>query len=132
MPEPTLYILMRTDMVSMNPGKAMAQAAHAANAFVYSTSNDDSFVDLGAWMGSTEQGFGTTITLAVSSEEALNEAVAEARLHGYPAEMIHDPTYPIRDGAVTHYVPVDTCGYVFTPCRESDPVPSLAGLGLHP
>ena len=31
---PVLYILMRTDMDSMNPGKAMAQASHASNAFV--------------------------------------------------------------------------------------------------
>ena len=31
--EPVLYILMRSDMVSLNPGKAMAQAAHAANCF---------------------------------------------------------------------------------------------------
>ena len=30
-----LYILMRTDMDSLNPGKAMAQASHASNAFVY-------------------------------------------------------------------------------------------------
>ena len=31
---PVLYILMRTDMNSMNPGKAMAQASHASNAFI--------------------------------------------------------------------------------------------------
>ena len=33
---PVLYILMRKDLKSMNPGKAMAQASHAANAFVHS------------------------------------------------------------------------------------------------
>ena len=32
--KPVLYILMRTDMDSMNPGKAMAQASHASNQFV--------------------------------------------------------------------------------------------------
>ena len=30
---PVLYILMRTDLNSMNPGKAMAQASHAGSAF---------------------------------------------------------------------------------------------------
>jgi len=27
--EPTLYIIMRSDLQDMNPGKGMAQAAHA-------------------------------------------------------------------------------------------------------
>ena len=31
---PILYILMRTDMTSLNAGKAMAQASHATNAFI--------------------------------------------------------------------------------------------------
>ena len=31
---PVLYILMRTDMTSLNAGKAMAQASHATNAFI--------------------------------------------------------------------------------------------------
>ena len=30
-----LYILMRQDLPSMNAGKAMAQASHASNAFIY-------------------------------------------------------------------------------------------------
>ena len=34
---PLLYILMRNDMDSMNPGKAMAQASHASNQFVATT-----------------------------------------------------------------------------------------------
>ena len=38
---PVLYILMRNDMKSMNPGKAMAQASHASNAFVNTASDSD-------------------------------------------------------------------------------------------
>ena len=33
--KPYLYILMRTDLPSLNPGKAMAQAAHAANKMTF-------------------------------------------------------------------------------------------------
>lgn len=130
MNQPTLYILMRTDMASMNPGKAMAQAAHAANAFVRDAR--DEHYHIADWESSTPQGFGTTLTLAVGSQEALEDAVEEAVADGFHADTIHDPTYPVRDGSVTHYVPVNTCGYVFTRCRITNPVPSLASLELHP
>ncbi len=34
-PEPYLYVLMRSDMDSLNTGKAVAQGAHAANYFAW-------------------------------------------------------------------------------------------------
>lgn len=134
--EPALYILMRTDMESMNPGKAMAQAAHAANAFVRDTDRPEAYtVNIQAavedWEESTDQGFGTTITLAVPDEKTLREIVGEAQSIELPAGVIHDPTYPIRDGAVTHLIPIDTCGYVFTPCRIKEPLDFLSTLELH-
>jgi peptidyl-tRNA hydrolase len=130
MNHPTLYILMRTDMESMNPGKAMAQAAHAANAFIKNARDNGSATD--DWEDSTDQGFGTTITLAVNSEVELRQAAHRASLDGFRADVVRDPTYPVRDGKVTHLVPVDTCAYVYTTCRESRPVTALAGLKLHP
>lgn len=130
MTHPTLYILMRTDMDSMNPGKAMAQAAHAANAFIKESREYEFSTEV--WEGSTDQGFGTTITLAVHSEEELNQAAHRAGVDGFYASVVRDPTYPVRDGKVTHLVPVDTCAYVYTSCRERHPVAALAGLKLHP
>ncbi|QJA42960.1 hypothetical protein [Phaeobacter phage MD18] len=135
--EPTLYILMRTDMASMNPGKAMAQAAHAANAFIRDVERPEAYsafihAAVEEWEGSTHQGFGTTITLAVPSEREMDEIVRAATEENYPAAVVHDPTYPLRDGAVTHLLPINTCAYVFTPCRLSHPVSALAGLELHP
>lgn len=63
-----LYILMRTDMDSMNPGKACAQAAHAANAFVdfmhfsgLTTATTEKLCN--EWREQTGLGFGTTIVL---------------------------------------------------------------------
>jgi peptidyl-tRNA hydrolase len=126
---PTLYILMRTDLKSMNPGKGMAQAAHAANQFI----NDcqDSFTeDDRKWIG--RGGFGTTIVLAVDSEDELEELIEEARKEQFFADIIHDETYPVRDGGQVHLVPVNTCGYVFTECRNRCPVAALKGLKLHP
>ena len=145
-PCPTLYILMRTDMASMNPGKAMAQAAHAANVFTYRYTsqglegfdqwigdlNLEGFPDEDPDSAIQSKGAGTTITLAVSSERALNEIVEAARDDGYPAALYRDITYPVRDGAVTHLLPVITCGYVFSPCRNNMRPSSIAGLALHP
>ena len=57
---PVLYILMRTDMDSMNPGKAMAQASHAGSTFVHNAEpgyNVDEEL-FNAWQKETPQGFG--------------------------------------------------------------------------
>ena len=131
MTEPTLYILMRSDMLSLNPGKAMAQAAHAANQFasVARTIKEDGFQD---WENQTDAAFGTTIVLDAGGEEELFTAVEAAQDAGYLADIVLDPTYPVRDGGVTHVLPVVTCGYAFTPCRVTVPVPSLSEMTLHP
>ena len=136
---PVLYILMRNDMDSMNAGKAMAQASHASNAF-WKDANDG-FIDeshspeteqlLNAWQLSTNQGFGTVLVLAVN-EAQMRTAVAVARGLGFMAEVIHDPTYPLRDGDVCHFLPIDTCAYVFG--DKNDPMLSavVGNFPLHP
>lgn len=147
MTNPTLFILMRTDMASMNSGKAQAQAAHAANVFMhrsYNTTLPEGFME---WTGDINlgdypeeetdsliqtKGAGTTITLAVGSEKELREIVMAAREDGFASGLYRDPSYPIRDGQVTHLLPVITCGYVFSPCRHNTYPSSLAGLPLHP
>ena len=137
-----LYIIMRTDMNSMNPGKAMAQAAHAANAFVnhaqqafprdsHSISHNEKAFD--AWRSETgtNQGFGTTIVLGTSFNNArdeMGEAVSNAARQGLIAGLVRDPTYPIRDGAVTHLIDVYTCAYVFAPPKAD----FLSHFELHP
>jgi peptidyl-tRNA hydrolase len=137
MNQPTLYILMRRDMDSMNAGKAMAQAAHAANQFTYKIEN---LSDVTEWYGEAytgedrrePAGFGTTLTLGIWSEREMREVVDGAREEGFIADVVLDNTYPVRDGKVTHLIPVYTCAYVFTECRTETPVSSLAGLDLHP
>lgn len=131
---PTLYIIMRNDMVSMNPGKGMAQAAHAANAFEAEDRAQYAEPIVTAWdqwRDSTSQKFGTTIVLQGNVDE-MYSAVELAIRSGLPADVILDPTYPVQDGAVTHLIPVYTCAYVFTHDRAHAGVYGLSGLGLHP
>ncbi len=112
---PVLYILMRTDLASMNAGKGHAQASHASNAFVFGelkrwaghpmktgwnrflmfvglkTFVDDLFIK---WVHATSQGFGTVLVLGVN-EVQMRTAVDIAHMLDFQAEVIHDPTYPI-------------------------------------
>lgn len=111
------YILMRTDLVSMNPGKGHAQAAHAqkqADGSIWRR------VEYGtewqarwrAWEMQTSQDFGTVIALGVD-EARMRGVVDLARKAGFPAGVTHDPSYPVVDGAIVHLIPLDTCGWVF-------------------
>jgi len=129
---PFLYILMRTDLESMNPGKAVAQGAHAANQFTHEADalkhSEDIYIpvlfdqrgsnverQIGMyeyWKTRTGDGFGTTICLGVN-EDQLKRVVDAGRAAGMLANITHDPTYPLRDGDVTHFLPLDTCGYIF-------------------
>jgi peptidyl-tRNA hydrolase len=114
-PQPYLYILMRTDLASMNPGKAVAQGAHAANQFqTRAQSKTPATITrllYEDWAGSAD-GFGTTITLGVN-EKQMRSAVDYANRCGFMSGVVHDPTYPLVDGECLHLLPLDTCGWVF-------------------
>lgn len=130
-PEPYLYILMRSDLDSLNPGKMVAQGAHAANQFAFEMVKVRQSINrlkeleadldrnelrklalFNQWETSTPQGFGVTITLDVTGT-ILPLVVEAAQRMDLPAGVTHDPSYPIRDGEITHLIPLDTCGYVF-------------------
>lgn len=131
---PILYILMRTDLASMNPGKAIAQGSHAANAFVFETSqnvNDDVVKLYRQWIKSTKQGFGTAIVLDCKDEQTMMEIVDDAMSKHFAANAIFDPTYPIRDGLVTHLLPIFTCAYVFCTRKESSSILHMSELELY-
>lgn len=134
-----LYILMRNDLTSMNPGKAIAQGSHAANAFVYhfhayaqkynSTVVHESIQTatmngFNEWENSTHQGFGTVLTLEARMAD-VSPVVSIFKSMGYVAGVVHDPTYPIVDGEVVHHIPLDTCAYVFVPNKEKDEFASM-------
>ncbi len=110
-----LYVIMRSDLDSLNPGKACAQATHAANRCVYrikEINNAELDVMLETWQ--ENRGFGTCIVLErhfLDIEYLVNSFIS----NGILSEIIHDPEYPIKDGLVTHLVPLDTCVYAFGP-----------------
>lgn len=153
--EPYLYLLMRNDLPSMNPGKAVAQGAHAANKAVlmirksFKTTSEIGRL-LTEWEESTDQGFGTTITLSASLPE-IETAVKFAPVLGsaISADISIDPTYPyivdsemaklidhpeghppvrMRDGRYVCFREEITAGYVFG--RKSDLVPLLGKFPL--
>ena len=142
--DPYLYILMRTDLDSLNPGKAIAQGSHAATMF--SGEIHDRFAEStevgDAWMQMYQQwqtdpatdrrlGFGVKICLAVNSEVQLRQKVTVARhLPMTLAGIVTDPSYPLRDGRVMHLLPLVTCGYIF---GDKELLTGFLGdLELHP
>ena len=131
---PVLYILMRDDMKSLNAGKGMAQASHATSAFMKRMSKSD-ILDTdralyNVWSTDTNQGFGTVIVKAGDIQQ-IDEAVRDIG-DRWLRETVLDPTYPVRDGQVTHLIPVVTCAYVFGDADDQDLRIALAGLKLHP
>ena len=122
---PLLYILMRNDMDSMNPGKAMAQASHASNQFV-ATLPTDAYDIYNEWLQCN--GFGTVLVLEVT-EAQMRTSVAVADALDLVSGIVHDPTYPLRDGASTHFIPVDTCAFVFG--NKEDCTPVVGNFELH-
>lgn len=88
----TLYILMRTDLGSMGPGRAAAQASHAANAFWHKYGGTADYID--EWAASTPQGFGTAIVLGATIDQITD--LHKTALHDkYPTELVTDPDYVI-------------------------------------
>ena len=112
-----LYILMRTDMASLNPGKAVAQGTHATNLFERDVRelrkgfpDAPNVLAYDAW--TADRGFGTAITLSVTGSQ-LEALTAQAVEMGCIAGLCTDPTYPLRDGDVVHLLNINTCSYIF-------------------
>jgi hypothetical protein len=108
-----LYILMRTDLPSMNAGKAMAQASHASNAFTHKFANENVGVSApklfhaaNDWMKETKQGFGTVLVLGATYDEIVKVREWDIGMSStdpehlkdekplWMFEEVVDPTYP--------------------------------------
>lgn len=111
-----LYLLMRTDLTSMNPGKACAQAHHAAMDLASRTFSDR--VLYNEWLAQASV-YGTVLTLGTDLR-TIENTFAIAITCGLTAALVTDPTYPVRDGQVTHTIPLVTCGYVLARKSRAD------------
>lgn len=95
MNENYLYILMRNDLGSLGPGRAAAQASHAANAFIHNHGNTK---DAKSWSATTSQGFGTAIVLSATFEQ-IKEKCSTAIAENFLCDTIIDPDYAISFSA---------------------------------
>lgn len=132
-----LYIIVRTDMASMNPGRVAAQTSHAANYFVKVAKElvecleeqDDQFIkNFSEWENETDQGFGTVIVLDGGTKENILQKLEEIDRQ-YLTGIVIDPEYPIQDGDYVHIIPnVMTCAFAFQYDKEDV---GLKGLELY-
>lgn len=116
--EPKLYIIMRKDIQDMNPGKAMAQAAHAQADFgAYQSSlvnqdGDEFWLAMSAWREDRE--FGVTLVLH-EPLEVINQITSVMPHSGVTV----DPTYPWRNFYGDVFVSSEvTCAWVFVRTEE--------------
>lgn len=111
---PVLYILMRSDLDSLNPGKAVAQGSHAANKCVYeiNKSGDEKQIEILRNWEAEADGFGTCIVLSAKIQN-ISYLVNKAKEFDIVSGICHDPSYPLKDGETLHLIPLDTCGYIF-------------------
>ena len=138
-----LYIIVRTDLPSMNSGKAMAQASHASNSFIKKHGISKAAKE---WASQTNQGFGTVIVLAANKKQLFDA------INNYEnSDVVVDPTYPYivnseiaelidpklhtsdpiykPDGTVVLHRKESTCGYVFGTKEQCKSV--IGHLPLH-
>lgn len=133
--EPTLYILMRSDIQDMNPGKAMAQAAHAQADFDACiedmcgpdyTQDDPLWRAVNYWRG-LDRNFGRTIVLE-ATEERIRSVTDTCAHGGYTV----DPTYPWHNYYNEVFVSEElTCGWVFIGDDNVEDKALIADLKLH-
>ena len=111
---PTLYILMRDDLDSLNPGKAIAQGSHATDDFEWACNHEleEPFLEaVKEWR--EDRTFGRCLCVAAKPHQ-IEEIVDIAEDSRFPAGTVVDPTYPVSDGEVIHALELLTCGWVFT------------------
>lgn len=132
---PKLFILMRSDLKSLNAGKAMAQAAHAANQlhdrYFNGTLSNCAQKAFEEWKNQGD-GFGITIVLDCYTETHIDNSINRLKneYQNFPSNKIIDGSYPISDGpSITHIVKdVCTCAWVFSVNGESHPAIDMYGL----
>jgi Peptidyl-tRNA hydrolase PTH2 len=117
--EPVLIILMRNDLDSLNPGKACAQASHAANQMAQTLTGFGTSVKptpywqqtFNRWSSGAD-GFGTCLVYA-DSWGNIESCIDNWMLINIITGKLLDPSYPLKDGDVTHTFPLYTCAWLF-------------------
>lgn len=129
MTESVLYLIVRTDMASMTPGRVAAQCAHAHGVMeellvpenVLETEMNE--LEKAWYNWKDARGFGTTIVLSDITVfgNRLSLTELDKKIIDTPARFVYDPTYPIKDGAFTHHVGIHTVLAVFVVDKNKKP-----------
>lgn len=146
-PQPTLYIIIRSDIQDMNPGKAIAQGSHATSDFHNWAADTSAAVvknfsaksppndahvklckqlcqSISNWQ--EDRSFGRVLTVEATFEQ-MQQIIEAPGVHG---EMTLDPTYPWRNHyGETFLSPEITCGWVFDMGHHDNA--ALKSLPLH-
>lgn len=132
--EPRLYIIVRSDLYDLNPGKLGAQTGHAGSKFAHEclTSNDKALKEQYA-LWAADRGFGTKIVLTATQAE-MRLASSDAGAMGLMTGMIVDHTYPFTNYFGQVFTSVElTCMYVFAPTNvPQEALDYLRQFKLHP
>jgi len=118
--EPTLYIIMRSDIPDLNPGKMAAQAAHAQADFdQWGKTLERDSEQYSALLGEIEEwkdgrSFGRTLVLSATGA-SITHLVATTDFSG----LTVDPTYPWRNYYGELFLSNElTCAWAFL-CNEN-------------
>lgn len=136
----------------MNPGRAMAQAAHAANQFIHEYGRQEA---VKTWQKDAN-GFGTTICLAATVND-IYEVITVAKRKKHCAGFVYDPTYKFdlptelvsisglineklltaptiykEDGNCMLFRNELTCAYLFIDQNNPDREMLVGNMRLHP
>lgn len=128
-----LYMLVRTDLASMTPGRIAAQCAHAAHIFVndiqeyWLDGDQEEWVvkNYWSWVNSTAQGYGTVIVLNGGTESDIDALMDKEE---YYSRWVIDQEYHLRDGDFTHLIKDVATVAFFFPATDHDE--GLKGLPL--
>jgi peptidyl-tRNA hydrolase len=151
-----VYVLVRNDLPSMNPGKAMAQVHHAGVQLVnkylngYDSPLVKEYIETGKTQGADN--FNTTLVLSATLKQIENVLSIGRLLHAV-CDTVLDPSYPFfvepelvpfveKDTTVSRVGPVGdnelfvrpevTCGWILMD-RNNPIMRSLVGaMPLHP
>lgn len=131
---PKLYIVMRKDLPDMNPGKAMAQSAHAQADFEAWTrviaQQADQYPELLDEFSAWKEGRNFGVTLVFHETlSTINSIIGNTTFSGVTV----DPTYPWRNFYGELFTSNEvTCAWVFL-CNESNPAEEeyLKQFALH-
>lgn len=94
--EPVLYIIMRNDMESLNPGKLSAQCGHAVSMFHQKMNSVKANSDLKSlfleWL--SDRDFGTKIVLGADKGQIDDICYSLKNKSNIANDIVYDPTYP--------------------------------------